>query len=109
MEGAILKEKLRSLGVNFNELSAKLGYANDQNLHAALAAKDVKSGLIEKIAVTINRPVGWFYGEASTVGDMSQNTNSQVTNLPDGIISLFQKKDEQIDRLLSIIEQLNKK
>ena len=106
MEGATLKEKLRSLGVNFNELSEKLGYANDQNLHAALAAKDVKSGLIERIAAIINKPISWFYGEASMIEVMSANTNSQVTNIPDGVLALLQKKEEQIDRLLTIIEKM---
>ena len=105
MEGSILKEKLRSIGTNFNELSAALGYANDQNFHAALAAKDVKSGLIERISIATGKPISWFYNEASTVGDLSQNSNS-FNILPESIIALFQKKDEQIDRLLTIIEKI---
>lgn len=77
-----------------------------QNLNAVFVVGDVKSGLLERLSIALDRPISWFYGEASTVGDMSQNTNSKVTNLPDGIITLFQKKDEQIDRLLTIIEKM---
>ena len=106
MNGAILKERLRGAGVNLSKLAMDLGYKSDQNLHSVLGATDVKSGLIENMAHALNRPISWFYGETSTIEMMSANTNSQVTNLPEGVIDLLRKKDEQIDRLLTIIEKM---
>ena len=66
MSGKELKEILAAEGINLSELAKKLGFANDQRLHSALRADDVKSGLIESIAKATNRSVGFFYKEQST-------------------------------------------
>lgn len=50
-----LKEILREEGINLAELAKKLGFDNDQRLHSALKAEDVKSGLLEAIAKATNR------------------------------------------------------
>lgn len=70
MSGKELKEILISAGVNLSKLASSLGYSNDQRLHSALKAKDVKSGLIEDIARSINKSVDFFYGRnTSTLVD----------------------------------------
>ena len=55
MSGKELKEILREEGVNLSELAKKLGFDNDQRLHSALKAEDVKSGLLEAIAKAIDK------------------------------------------------------
>ena len=61
MKGLELKKKLREDGINLSDLAKSLGYDNDQRLHSALNAADVKSGLIEKIAKMTNKTVGYYY------------------------------------------------
>ena len=78
MKGSELKEILRKEGVVFNQLAESLEMSQ-QNLSAAFTRDDVKSGLLEKIAKTLNKPIGYFYGESlgpiqTVVGD----NNTQV-------------------------------
>lgn len=63
MKGSELKAKLKNEGVNLSELSKKLGYETDQNLHSVLGAADVKSSLIERISLALGRPINWFYDD----------------------------------------------
>lgn len=65
MSGKELKEILTKEGVNLSELARLLGFANDQRLHSALKAEDVKSGLIESIARVTNKSIGFFYKNVS--------------------------------------------
>lgn len=85
MSGEEVKEKLKQEGIVFSELARLLGYDSDQRLHSALKANDVRSGLIEDIACAINKSVS-----------------------SEKFISLLEKKDEQINRLLDIIEGFRK-
>lgn len=114
MTGKDLKERLKREGVNFNELSKKLGYTCDQNLHSVLAAKDVRSGLIEEIAKALDKPIYWFYTDTNTNGvSATENSiavsgdNNNIATISEGFISLLKKKDEQIDTLLDIIRTTN--
>ena len=102
MSGKELKEILAAEGVNLSELARLLGFANDQRLHSALRAEDVKSGLIESIAKVTNKSVGFFYKNA--LGTVSVDGNP-VTAISERFISLLEKKDEQMDRLLTLIEK----
>lgn len=74
MTGIEVKEKLKSEGVNLAELAKLLGYDNDQRLHSALKARDVKSGLLEDIARVANKSVCWFYED----GQKTYGTNSPI-------------------------------
>ena len=112
MKGADLKDLLRKEGVILSQLAEDLGMSQ-QNLSAAFTRDDVKSGFLEKIAVALNKPIGFFYGErvgsVQTVGD----NNSQVTQVagnysgaPDSdVLGLLKIKDEQ---LLLTIKQVSK-
>lgn len=113
MSGKQLKEILVREGVNLADLAKKLGYANDQRLHSALKAADVKSGLIEAIATATNRSVGFYYADMSvtiaTDNALSvAGTGNSVYTMSERFISLLEKKDEQIDRFVAIIEKLAK-
>ncbi|WP_289104611.1 hypothetical protein [uncultured Bacteroides sp.] len=109
MSGKELKEILRAEGINLSELAKKLGYDNDQRLHSALKSDDVKSGLIESIAKAINKNVCFFYPETgaaiATENSVSVSGHgNSINSISEKFISLLEKKDEQMDRLLSIIE-----
>ena len=111
MNGKDLKERLQAEGVNLSDLSKKMGYKTDQNLHSVLGAQDVRSGLLEQMSLALSKPIGWFYGEAPSAFSSDHSvalTGGQYTNVPDSVIQLLAKKDEQIDRLLAIIDKLSK-
>lgn len=110
MSGKELKEILAAEGINLSELARDLGYANDQRLHSALKAEDVKSGLIEAIARVTNKSIGFFYKER--LGTLAVDNSvavsgdgNLITTISERFISLLEKKDEQMDRLLSMLEK----
>lgn len=112
MSGEELKEKLKQEGIVFSDLAKMLGYESDQGLHSIFKAKDVRSGTIEEISRVIHKGIDWFYPETAKVLAkdnaiaVSGNEN-QITLISEKFIGLLEKKDEQIDRLLAIIEKQN--
>lgn len=113
MKGADLKDLLKKEGVILSQLAEDLGMSQ-QNLSAAFTRDDVKSGLLEKIARILNKPIGFFYGESfgpmQSVGD----NNTQVTQVagnysgaaPDSnMTEILRMKEEQ---LLLTIRQVSK-
>lgn len=109
MNGKELKEILKKEGINLSELSKMLGYENDQRLHSALKAEDVKSGLIEKIAKAINKNVGFFYNETNesiaTNNSVAVSAGNSVNSISERFISLLEQKDIQMNRLISLLEE----
>ena len=97
MNGKELKAILKEEGINLSELAKKLGFDNDQRLHSALKADDVKSGLIEAIAKATNDNSVAVSGTGNSVNAISER-----------FISLLEKKDEQMDRLIGLLEKLDK-
>lgn len=113
MKGSDLKDLLRKEGIVLSQLADELGMSQ-QNLSAAFTREDVKSGLLEKLARILGKPIGFFYGEAfgpvQSVGD----NNTQVTQVAgnysnvssdSGVLELLKMKDEQ---LLLTIRQVSK-
>ena len=98
MTGQKIKDILRSEGITIADVARMLGHNGDQRLHSALKSEDVKSGLIEDIARVTNKSVCYFYeGSGNTVATLSEK-----------FIALLEKKDEQMERLIGIIEKNNK-
>lgn len=113
MSGKELKKILKDEGVNLTELAKLLGYDNDQRLHSALKAEDVKSGLIEAIAKATNKNVGFFYKDthgtiASDNSVAISGDGNSINAISERFIGLLEKKDEQMDRLIGIIEKRNR-
>lgn len=112
MTGNTLKKLILSEGLSVAEVARRLG-TSQQNLTCALAKDDIKTGLLERVAGAMNRPLSFFYGEAfgpvQSVGD----NNTQVTqvagnysNAPDSnVLEILKMKDEQ---LLLTIKQVSK-
>lgn len=110
MKGQKIKEILKAEGISIIDVAKMLGYESDQRLHNALRSDDVKSGLIEDIARVTNKSVCDFYemnGNAiATENSLAISGNSnQVSTISEKFIALLEKKDEQMDRLIGIIER----
>jgi transcriptional regulator with XRE-family HTH domain len=94
MKGSELKEILRKEGVVLMQLAEDLGMSQ-QNLSAAFTRDDVKSGLIEKIANTLGKPVGYFYGEAERAASYEKFSTDFIGST-DKLLDLLKVKDEQL-------------
>lgn len=116
MSGAELKKILVSYGYNISEIAGLLGFASAQRLHSVLGAADVKTGLIEDLArVTKRNVLDFFPEELRHKGAIAVDSSiavagneNRVNDVPHNLLILLEKKDEQVDRLISVIEQLNK-
>ena len=120
-----LKEILAARGINLSELARMLGFANDQRLHSALNATDIKTGFLERIVAVAGIPLSYFYPAASaTITNESSelhvhNNNGVVSGTNNGSISAGQdtqklvemlveanaKKDQQIDKLIALLSK----
>lgn len=123
MSGKELKEILAARGINLSELARMLGFANDQRLHSALNAADIKTGFLERIVAVTGIPLSYFYPAASaTITNESselhvRNNSGVVSGTNNGSISAGQdaqrlveilveanaKKDQQIDKLIALL------
>lgn len=105
MTGQELKRVLYSLGYNVSEIANLLGWSQPR-LHAALDVADVKTGLLERISNVTGQPLSVFYGghSDSVVINGDGNVNNQVNKMSERYIALLEKKDEQIDRLITLLE-----
>lgn len=101
MRGSDLKDLLRKEGVVLSQLAEDLGMSQ-QNLSAAFTRDDVKSGLLEKMARILNKPIGFFYGEAFGSVQSIGDNNSQVTQVAGnyaseaGVLEWLKVKEEQL-------------
>lgn len=125
MSGKELKEILAARGINLSELARMLGFANDQRLHSALNAADIKTGFLERIVAVTGIPLSYFYPAASaTITNESSelhvcNNSGVVSGTNNGSISAGQdtqklvemlveanaKKDQQIDKLIALLSK----
>ena len=120
MKGVTIKEILRKNGVTQSAVAKMIG-ESQQNLSAALSQDDVRTSLVERIANAIGLPVSLFYGDtkiatASGVNSSAVAGNNNTVHAPqnDDFLKelaaqrrLTEKSQEQIDRLLGVIEKLS--
>ena len=111
MTGNTLKKLILSEGLSVAEVARRLG-TSQQNLTCALNKDDIKTGLLERVAEAMNRPLSFFYGETFGPVQSVGNNNSQVTQVagnysaPDSnVLEILKMKDEQ---LLLTIKQVSK-
>lgn len=126
MSGKELKEILAARGINLSELARMLGFANDQRLHSALNAADIKTGFLERIVAVTGIPLHYFYpNDAATITNESselhvRNNSGVVSGTNNGSIITGQqdtqklvemlveanaKKDQQIDKLIALLSK----
>lgn len=122
MTGDRIKFLLDELGVTQKALSEMLG-VTPQSVSAIIAASDVRSGTLEKIANVLGVPMSRFYpNDAATITNESselhvRNNSGVVSGTNNGSISAGQdaqrlveilveanaKKDQQIDKLIALL------
>lgn len=121
MQGKTLKNALRDLGFTQTEIAARLGMSQ-QTFNSALGVDDVRTSLVENVAEVTGQPVGFFYGlaPASPIASASgkgstavAGNGNQVNATADKFLAeisaqrrMTEKSQDQIDRLLDIIEGL---
>lgn len=120
MKGVTIKEILRKNGVTQSAVAKMIG-ESQQNLSAALSQDDVRTSLVERIANAIGLPVSLFYGDTNIATATGENSsavagNNNTVHAPrnDDFLKelaaqrrLTEKSQEQIDRLLGVIEKLS--
>ena len=111
MTGNTLKKLILAEGLSVAEVARRLG-TSQQNLTCALNKDDIKTGLLERVAEAMNRPLSFFYGEAfgpvqTAVGDNNTQVAGDYSNASQdqGVLELLKVKDEQ---LLLTIKQVSK-
>lgn len=112
MTGMELKAILKRTGRPMTDIAEMIN-VSPQTLNQTFKSQDVKSGMIEAIARALQIDIKEFYGSNGNVmvTDHSTIVNGSVNNTnanQSDFVKLLNKKDEQIDRLLTIIETLNK-
>lgn len=112
MSGEEIKKILKEEGIGLCNLAKRMGYAKEQNLYSVLGVNDVRSGVIENIAKTIGKPIGWFYGETETASPSSPDNgisvsgdNNNIATISERFIGLLEEKDRQINTLLNLLRQ----
>ena len=129
MTGNHLKNLILKEGYTINKMAELIGIAQP-NLLNLLKHEDVRTGLVEKVAQVMGKPLSFFYGEAygpvtqvtgtnnatATAGD---NSTATATASDDRLITLLLNKDEQltmsmrhtekaIDQTVEVLRQANK-
>jgi hypothetical protein len=120
----ILNKILAHYKISYNKLATELGLKRTQNLYDI---RDGKTGISKKLANQITKwepeiNILWLLtgeGEMLKNNQTSENTNSpgivgnnvfgggiNDATIISGLMRTIEKRDEQIDRLLSIIEKL---
>ena len=103
MTGEHLKNLVLSEGYTINKMAELIGVAQP-NLLMLLKHEDVRTGLVEKIAKAMGKPLSFFYGETyGPVSQVSGNNNTSVAGndntvgAPDSrLLDLLVAKDEQL-------------
>ena len=125
MTGERIKFLLDELGVTQKALSEMLG-VTPQSVSAIIAASDVRSGTLEKIANVLAVPMSRFYPNDTTttitnesselhvlnnIGVVSGTNNGSISagqdtqKLVEMLVEANAKKDQQIDKLIALLSK----
>lgn len=125
MTGDRIKFLLDELGITQKALSEMLG-VTPQSVSAIIAASDVRSGTLEKIANVLGVPMSRFYPAASATitnesselhvrnnsGVVSGTNNGSIITgqqdtqkLVEMLVEANAKKDQQIDKLIALLSK----
>ena len=106
MTGKELKLKIDELGITQRSLAEQMG-VTPQTVSAILAAKDIRTSSLERIAQVTNKPMSYFYGETnnaqavvcgdSSIAAINSNVNSSEVEL---LKKLLEEKERTIKILM---------
>ena len=100
MTGKELKLLILSDDLTVAEVARRLG-TSQQNLTCALSKEDIKTGLLERVAEVMEKPLAFFYGEKfstvqSAVGDNNTQVGGNYQGSDPAVLELLKMKDEQL-------------
>lgn len=96
MTGKDLKRMIISDGLTVAEVARRLG-TTQQNLTCALGKDDIKTGLLERVAEAMNKPLGFFYGKAFESVPVTCTVQEQAPQSSEAsVLDLLKLKDEQL-------------
>lgn len=102
----MLRNVLSKRGIVLAELAKSLGMS-PQHLNQALNAADVKSGFLEKLCEVLNVEMWELYGAPAPANNsFNRDTNINDTQTMADLLAMLRAKDEQINRLLTLLEKL---
>ena len=116
MTGKVLQERIAAVSnIPFNTIAEKIG-VSAQSMYQFFTAKDVKSGLIEKVCEVLDIDIATLYGQGQqgishNAGDVitGNNVANRLNEESKQMISILDNqlrvKDEQIDKLLNILNK----
>ena len=116
MTGKVLQERIAAVSnIPFNTIAEKIG-VSAQSMYQFFTAKDVKSGLIEKVCEVLNIDIATLYGQEqqginNNAGDVitghnvANRTNEESKQMISILDNQLRVKDEQIDKLLNILNK----
>lgn len=108
MKGEAVKEILKRNGIALKDVAEAMG-ESPQNLNSMLKADDIKTGVLERIAAAINKNLYFFFEDSQSVTGNNntaiQGNGNHINSETAEFLSLLKKKDEQIDRLISLLER----
>lgn len=107
MKGETVKAILKRNGIALKDVAEALG-ESPQNLQSMLKADDIKTGVLERIANAINKSIYFFFEDNQSISGNNntavQGNGNHINSETADFLYLLKKKDEQIDRLLSLLE-----
>lgn len=105
MTGEKLKFEIKKRGFTLKKIATEL-HTSAQNLGSKLSSDDVSSGLIEKIADIMGVKVSEFYSGGDVISAINNSTAFKGSqNCDPRLLDILEQKDQQINRLLDIIEK----
>lgn len=111
MKGEHVRKRLAAEGVEIPELANKLGMTAEE-LHKLLACECVPTDILKQIETAAGKALFFVYENLAPANSISGNNNTlgDNNNLDSPamirLLDLLEKKDEQIDKLLDIINKL---
>lgn len=117
MTGKVLQERIAAVtDIPFNIIAEKIG-VSAQSMYQFFTAKDVKSGLIEKVCEVLGIDVATLYGQDQPQGinnnkgdvitgdHVANRVNEESKQMITILDNQLRVKDEQIGKLLNILNK----
>jgi len=113
MDGERIKYEIKKKGYTIKRIAEELNQSQ-QNLSAKLNSDDVSSGLIEKICDIIGVKMSELYSDGDIISAVNNSTaikgnqscDPRLLDIIDARDKQNEKSQEQIDRLIAIIEKM---
>ena len=110
MTGKELKLKIDALGITQRSLAEQMG-VTPQTVSAILAAKDIRTSSLERIAQVTNKPMSYFYGETDNAQAVASGDSSIAaiqSTVTQGDCAVLKERVKSLEALLTEKERLIK-